>query len=227
MPLNPTNQTVISRLQAEIYDPQGQVYDVPTLQPFVAAAQDDLVQELRALGATETKAIAYVTLTANTTEITKTSSPALPAGFVQPDWIWEAEVGAAESTFVLLAGPATLPAIPAASTLRYYDWQANKLVFLGATGTRRLKIQYIGRLSDLTNLSDVIEVPDLHTAMVELAKAKIVEGRGDLEAGRVFRQFAERKLYAIATEAVKARQNMPFRRPPYRSQWTGYNWRDS
>jgi hypothetical protein len=211
-----TLASITARVQALCNDQDVAVLTQAFLLPYINAAQEELTQRLRSAGVARMLFSSTLDVPANTTVITKTSTPALPALLDEPAFLFEKNDGADVSTFRPMIGPQELPDVPQQSSLIYWNWVSGTITFVGATTARDVRVEYYGDLSAFTDSTDDVAISGSVNAISYLTAAAVMLAR-DANTSALLKPQANYYVDMIINEHIKATQTLPVRRRPARA----------
>lgn len=213
---------LVAKAQALLND--SVYYTSAVLVPYINIAQDELGDTLRNNGVAQTKFVSSVlTVTAATTALSQSSSPALPANLVEPILLFERSVGAQEQDFVLMIGPATIPNVNPGTSLVYWDWDMDStngptIQFNpggGATSNREVRIIYYGEPVPFSVGTDKSMYLGAENAIVYKTCALVGGSRGNVTMAQAFDGEWQKASMRYVEEMVKENQAVPGRRQPW------------
>lgn len=211
--------TVTAKTRALLGDLDVQLYDDAFLVTYVGMAQSQLDLRLAEKGIESYRLQATVTVPAGTVTLTKTTSPALPADFVQPIVLHERLSGStnANDWSAMTQIREDIPNTDRGDSLGLWSWQGGAIRFIGATTAREVQIDYWSAPAEVALLTDALPVFDSSEAVAYLTASLVTQAAGELEMAQAFyggydREFA--KLYGIA---IRQMQRRPQRRKFYSS----------
>lgn len=223
-----TLQDVITTVPALLDDFNRGVFSGEFILPYVNVAQRSILTKMRSAGVPEVKVrSSTIVIPANTTTLTKTTTPALPSDFVWPDELWESKSGGNNEDYYRIIGPITLPNQSRSTTLGYWDYKDGEIQFIGATQIRDIKIDYWSTISDFStpvNPSDAVILQDAVNIISLLCCKAIAVSRGQYQAAEAFSAQADEELEQVINAQLKMQQQQPDRRQPYRGRgrYQGY-----
>lgn len=179
--------------------PGGAVWDDATAQVYVGSAQVTLQNTLIANGISRMLFRTQFTLTAGkvhmyhswdpgTAPDLATGQQSLPDEMVTPDQLWESKVGGTEQDFFGM-NHGLLPNLPQTDTLRYWDFRQDRVVTLGSTVDRVVRMDYQGTLGAINPASYTLVLNGMN-ATAALICAQIARARGQHDAARSFADFS-------------------------------------
>jgi hypothetical protein len=207
-------------------DPSKTVYTYTKQLPFVNIALRELqrVYELNQLPVTSVTSavISAIPTGTSTTEITFTSSPALPNDLVEPRLLWERQTGI--DPYVPMSKVDFLPQQLAGVQIPqfiWYVWQSQKIIVLSASEVNDIKMEYtkflFSTVSSVTG-ADNLDVINTQSYLEFKVGALIAQylaqnpSRAESLEGE-----AERALQESAGISTKGRQAIAVRHRPFRA----------
>jgi hypothetical protein len=216
-----TLNDLVTKTQNLVGDPTGQTYSLSVLTPYANLAQDEMADELRNNGVGEATFVGTViTVPANTTTITQTTSPAFPANLVAPLSLYERTPGGAEQDFTLINGPQILPNFNPSTTLGFWNFiqdvtNGPTIQFIGATTAREVRIVYYGDVNNLSGGSDKVLFYGAQNAIAYKMASLCAASRGNGEGAQGFDALWQKAKDRYVSEMTKMMQARPMRRAPW------------
>lgn len=215
-----TAGAIIGVIQRALGDPEG-TFALPTFCiGYVNDAQVSVGNKMRANGIErfQKQTPSPITIPAGTgyTQLDRTSTPALPADFLEPIQMWEKASGRPDTDYrivTLLRGDIP-PTQIADTSIRNYSWFNGKIKFQTPTADVQILLDYICSLTDFTSPTDAVPVYNTVLAIGYKAAALIAEGREDMDA-TILEARADAELHNILVEANAFSQRKPIRRRPF------------
>lgn len=197
-----------------------------SLLPILNKAYKDIQGELINNGVSVAREkSSALTLAANTTSITLTSSPALPSNLLYPIKLDEKFSGQDDTFYIPMEEKTWEPDISQTERLNYWAWRDNEIKLVGATGTTLVRIKYWASKDEFDDPNSEIGIIDAASYLAARTAAiaaytlmrnpTIAEGIG---------QEAERLKEVFLSISVKGRQNQPIMRRGFRAFRNPY-WR--
>lgn len=176
----------------------------PQIKEFVNTAYSDCYLVLAERHVLALRAQADVNaVPANTTSMTLTSVPALPANLVEPIEMWEQIPGASFWTTMRKVTDHLPMNATQANLNGLWKWENQTLYLPGATGTVNLRFAYIFKLTEFSLPSDTVAIPDLVNPLAYFAASLALNGN----------DFYEKKgfdsLYRISGMDSHVKQQTP------------------
>lgn len=218
---------IVAKVQNLINDSTPQVYTQTVLLPYINMAQDDLADELRNHGAGFARFVSStLTVTAGTTALTQSSSPAIPTNLVDVVSIYERPAGGTEQDFVLVQGPMGFSALPnwnPQTTLAFFDivqdtTNGPTIQFNpagGATTNREIRIIYLGDVVPFASSGDKSMFYGAQNAISFRTAAYVALSRGAMQEAQTFNSEWTKAKDSYCMQAVKENQSRPVRRQPW------------
>lgn len=206
----------------------GTVFADADLLPFVNSALLDLNFDLIAAGVQVVKNETTVTVRANTdtTIIFSAVNPAptLPDDFLEPLTLWEKlSTDPARNYVEMDQRPERLPDLDATDRLRFWMWQNNQIVLIGATTDRSVRILYNRQVTNFAVSSDIIPFPGARDVLAYDALRKCGLSRGDTAMAGYADGLYQKAYTQYKRIHVKANQRRAQKRPAYSTQ-RPYRW---
>lgn len=130
-------------------DVPGRLYADDVLLPYINLVYGDIQSKLAENGIKNLVEDVELTLTATETELSPSSTPALPDELIVPWILWEKPAGSSER-FIEMAERGPLPDFEQGQNLRVWEWLDDRIVFIGATRNITVKIRFEQEIPDLT-----------------------------------------------------------------------------
>lgn len=143
----------------------------------------------------------------------------LPADLLVPEKLWERSNGSSDDFVEMtdLTGHGGLPSEPQASMLRYWEWRADGIYFLGATQDVQIRLRYQRSYPDLTDATSPVLIRQAQEAIAYAAAAMAGAARGAPLAER-WDAAAGDALEDLISRATQREQYTVRRRRPYSSR---------
>ncbi len=218
-----TVAAVLTLARAHLDDPDGASFQDQVLIPFVASAYRRLQRRLAENGIKFTSAEATVNVPAGTTEVADGGGAALPSDFLIPHKLWEKGTGTSEKYVPMVEEIQALPDYDRTSQLRFWHWEGDKILLLGATRDVTVKIYYEKALVTLSQKADPIVLRDAVDALACRAAALAARARLASALAGSLAFEADEYEREIINRHTRAKQHRPQRRRPY--GWRGYRGR--
>lgn len=202
-----TYASIVAGCQIELEDYDGQLWTSSVLLRAINFALEDVRLDLTAAGVSRLRRQGAIALPASTLEVSKTTTPALPADFSAPLKLLERPSGStnpAEWQEVRLVEDIAADAIPV-DVLSVYAFQEGMLKFRGATVARELRLDYLADIPDFTGGTDALPVELTLAPLIYLTLAHVVRA-SDKAAAAEFRRDAERALSRVRAVDAKQKQ---------------------
>jgi len=193
--------------QRLLKDPSGIKFKEGTLFPFIVEALRACQRRCAENGMPVLRGIQELTLPANATFLSLTSTPALNSDFVLP-WQLEEKIGGTTGKYQPLEKDENLlPDVDRTSRLRLWNWRGGSILFIGATRAVDIKISYERELTAPQFLTDTIPIIGAASAIAYKAAGL---------AGASTEANFEDAIAGVISSEVRANQFKPVRRIPYR-----------
>lgn len=212
-----TLTTVTGKVRALLNDLDVQEYQDSVLLPYVGMAQSQLDSFLRAKGIEKYRLEATVTVPAGVTLLTLTSTPPLPADFVQPVVLHERASGSTKATDWrgMVQVREDLPNEEAREILGYWSWQGGGIRFVGATTAREVQIDYLNVPPEVALPTDVLPMIDSAEAIAALTASLVCGAKGADAAEAKFERRYLRERDNLYAAAMRQKQRRVLRRKFY------------
>ena len=165
-------------------------------------------------------AVAQVDASAQVSITDATAPPnQLPTNLLVPAKLWERPNGSSNDFIEMtdLTDHDGLPSQPQAQTLRYWEWRADGLYFLGATQDTQIRLRYLASFPDLTDATSPVLIRNAQEALAYAAAAMAGAARGAPQAER-WDAAASDALDDLLTRAAQREQQTARRRRPFSSR---------
>jgi hypothetical protein len=132
-------------------------------------------------------AVAQVDASAQVSITDATAPPnQLPTDLLVPVKVWERASGTSNDfvEMIDLTDHDGLPSEPQGQTLRYWEWRADGLYFLGATQDTQIRLRYQKSYPDLTDATSPVLIRNAQEAIAYAAAAMAGAARGAPQAER-------------------------------------------
>jgi len=168
-------------------------------------------------------AVAQVDASAQVSITDATAPPnQLPTDLLVPAKLWERASGSSDDFMEMtdLTDHDGLPSEPQGQTLRYWEWRADGLYFLGATQDTQIRLRYQKSFPDLTDATSPVLIRNAQEAIAYAAAAMAGAARGAPQAER-WDVAATDALEDLIVRAAQREQQTGRRRRPFSSR-TGF-----
>jgi len=168
-------------------------------------------------------AVAQVDASAQVSITDATAPPnQLPTDLLVPAKVWERVSGSSDDFMEMtdLTDHDGLPSEPQGQTLRYWEWRADGLYFLGATQDTQIRLRYQKSFPDLTDATSPVLIRNAQEAIAYAAAAMAGAARGAPQAER-WDVAATDALEDLIVRAAQREQQTGRRRRPFSSR-TGF-----
>ena len=212
-----TLATVTGKVRALLNDLDVQEYQDSVLLPYVGMAQSRLDAFLRSKGIERYRLEATVTVPAGVKALTLTSTPPLPADFVQPVVLHERAAG---STLVsdwrgMVQVREDLANTEQRELLGFWAWQGGAIRFAGATANREVQIDYLTVPPEVALPTDALPMIDSAEAVALLTAALVCGAKGAEAAKAGFERDYARERENLYATAIRQKQRRVLRREVY------------
>jgi len=143
----------------------------------------------------------------------------LPADLLVPVKLWERANGSSDDFMEMtdLTDHDGLPSEPQSQMLRYWEWRADGLYFLGATQDTQIRLRYQKSYPDLTDATSPVLVRQAQEAIAYYAAAMAGAARGSPLAENYASAGAD-ALEDLIVRAAQREQQTGRRRRPFSSR---------
>lgn len=205
---------IMDRSAALLNDRALSKYTYVAQLPYLNTALDELMEELEAndISITQKVLSPVETITAGTTTITS------PTDLVEIQTILEADVGASSEDFIEMERARFLPKnITPTTNLRYWTYQDQVIITLGATANRDVKMEYIAKIQTaLVDHNSQINIINSKSYLSYKNAALCARFIGENPTrGDSLDILAGQSLDRMLGINIKAQQDMPVKRKPF------------
>ena len=168
-------------------------------------------------------AVAQVDASAQVSITDATAPPnQLPTDLLVPAKLWERASGSSDDFMEMtdLTDHDGLPSEPQGQTLRYWEWRADGLYFLGATQDTQIRLRYLKAYPDFIDATSPVLVRNAQEALAYATAALAGWARGSPLAEK-WDEAASDALEDLVTAAVRREQQSARRRRPFSAR-SGY-----
>jgi len=143
----------------------------------------------------------------------------LPTDLLVPMKLWERANGSSDDFIEMadLTGHDGLPSEPQTQMLRYWEWRADGLYFLGATRDTQIRLRYQKSYPDLTDATSPVLVRHAQEAIAYAAATMAGAARGAPQAERWDGAAAD-AIEDLIVRATQREQQTARRRRPFSSR---------
>jgi len=143
----------------------------------------------------------------------------LPTDLLVPMKLWERANGSSDDFIEMtdLTGHDGLPSEPQTQMLRYWEWRADGLYFLGATRDTQIRLRYQKSYPDLSDATSPVLVRHAQEAIAYAAAAMAGAARGAPQAERWDGAAAD-AIEDLLVRATQREQQTSRRRRPFSSR---------
>jgi len=224
-----TAGTVTALVRSLLNDAAGNLFTDAVLLPYVNSGYRKVQRALANIGSGTfiqddvlfvVPAVTAVDPSAQVSITDATAPPnQLPTDLLVPVKLWERASGSTDDFIEMtdLTEHGGLPSQPQDVMLRYWEWRADGLYFLGATQDTQIRLRYNKVYPDLTDATSPVLVRDSTDAIAYAAAAMAGAARGAPQAERYDAAAAD-ALDDLLTRAAQREQQSGRRRRPYSSR---------
>lgn len=225
---------VTSLVRSLLNDASGNLFTDGLLLPYLNSAYRKVQRALANAGqgafimdnVTLTVAAVSAVDPAVQVSITDATAPPnqLPSDLLVPDKLWERPSGSSDPfvEMVDLTAHGGLPSLPQGTMLRFWEWRADGLYFLGATQDTEVRIRYKKAFPELADATSPILIRNAQDAVAYLTAAMAAMARGSPLADK-WDAAGDDALEDLISRAVRREQHTVRRRRPYSSR-RGWSW---
>jgi hypothetical protein len=143
----------------------------------------------------------------------------LPPDLLVPAKLWERANGSSSDFMEMtdLTGHGGLPSEPQGQMLRFWEWRADGLYFLGATQDTQIRLRYQKSYPDLSDATSPVLIRQAQEAIAYCAAAMAGAARGAPQAERWDAAGAD-ALEDLVSRATQREQHTCRRRRPFSSR---------
>lgn len=203
---------VMDTVRALLNDVAADVLTNTIQLPYVKIANDELSDALVKNSIPVIKEVsADIDLAASSTELT------LPSDIITPISVFEKNDGEAVDKYVELEKRDFLPEEIESEFLRFWTWREQKILFLGATVAKDIRLKYNRAITTITSPSSTVEATGslFYLAFKTAEHISRSINQNSIKAAEM-RVMAEEKLNDLLTIAGKPNQGLVVRRRPHR-----------
>lgn len=179
--------------------------------PFITEAYRALQRAMAESGYQIFISEVELTVPANTSSLTKATTPALPSALVVPWILKERENGTTGKLQPMNKRIQHIPEPDPGERIRYWQYKANVLKLVPANRAINVWIEYEAELADVTKLTDPILISGAVGALAH-GTAMLVDGSHAVEY--------QNDVDKLTNADLRANQFAPVRQIPYRHRWS-------
>ncbi len=198
--------------------PTGDVYTDAVLFPFVNSAYRDVQRRLVENGVSVMIVEEDIALNTLQTELSDTTTPSLPTGFIVPHSLREKATNTPEKFQDMNKHVDGLPDVEQNDFLRMWEWRQNQINFIGATREMTVKLRHEKQLANLTQTgpnTDISQIRGAEEALALRIAAMAARSRGvRTEAGDLQGEYLS-EINRMVRRNRKPEQRKSRRRKPY------------
>jgi len=223
---------ITALVRSLLNDAAGNLFSDAVLLPYANSAYRKVQRELANIQSGTfltdnvllvVPAVAQVDASAQVSITDATAPPnQLPTDLLVPAKLWERASGSSDDFMEMtdLTDHDGLPSEPQGQTLRYWEWRADGLYFLGATQDTQIRLRYQKSFPDLTDATSPVLIRNAQEAIAYAAAAMAGAARGAPQAER-WDVAATDALEDLIVRAAQREQQTGRRRRPFSSR-TGF-----
>jgi len=207
-----TAQDVVDEASVLLGDPDQTKWDFAVLLPLLQKAHRELQVDLNLSGLPVLKEVsAILTVPALAVSL----GALLPADLIEPVSLGERQSGTSD-LFNDMIQTTWEPEDVQTTTLRYWSWREENIVFLGATVAVDVKLRYIKGLTAPTSEGSPLGFINAQLFLGPRTAALAAAVAGNLAVAQALNADAEIQKAKVIRYNVKQMQAIPKRRRPYR-----------
>jgi len=199
-------QNVHDLVRSMLGDVEGELWNDDALMPFTQEAYKKAARALRSseMGIFR-KQSSSVAITAGQTTITRSGSPQLPADLVRPIELRERASGSGFYT-PMNTSDGFIPSEAPAATIDIWDWFNDTIYLHACSANRDVEIQYEADLATVTDVDDVILIPDALGPLSKMVASMAARSRDELQHSRDWWEQAMEDLGQIAASEKRVKK---------------------
>jgi hypothetical protein len=216
---------ITSLVRSLLNDAAGNLFTDAVLLPYVNSGYRKVQRALANIGSGTflsdnvlliVPAIAQVDASVQVSITDATAPPnQLPPDLLAPEKLWERASGSSDDFCEMtdLTGHNGLPSEPQTQMLRFWEWRADGLYFIGATQDIQIRLRYQKSYPDLSDATSPVLIRNAQEAIAYCAAAMAGAARGAPQAERWDAAGADALEDLIARAAQRDQQTSRRRRP--------------
>lgn len=211
-----------TRVQANLNDPGGLNYGAAIIDPFIAAAYLELQDEFTInncsinLVATGTLAV-----TAGLVKATHPSDASVGLHYdpylIFPFELSEKDVGTTDDNYVMMQRVREIPDVKQDTSLNWWNWIHQDIIFLGSTAARTVRYRYFRDLGDVVGaeVNAILPINCINFLAYRAAAEIALLIMENPERAEALAQAGKSSLDRIISIAVSSSQNAPIKQRPF------------
>lgn len=215
-----TAQDVVNEASVLLGDKDQTRWDFDVLIPLIQKAHRELQVDLNLAGLPVLKKTsAVITIPALTLDLTAPAGGGAslqPTDLIEPVDMKERQFGVPTDLFSNMIQTTWEPDATQSTTLRYWSWKEEKIIFLGATVAVDVKLHYIKGLAAPTSEGSDLGFINALLFLGPRTAALAAAVAGNLSVAQALNADAEIQKAKVIRYNVKQMQAVPKRRIPYR-----------
>jgi hypothetical protein len=220
---------ITSLVRSLLNDAAGNLFTDAVLLPYVNSGYRKVQRALANIGSGTflsdnallvVSAVTHVDASAQVAITDATAPPnQLPPDLLVPEKLWERPNLSSDDFCEMtdLTGHNGLPSEPQTQTLRFWEWRADGLYFLGATQDIQIRLRYQKSYPDLSDATSPVLIRQAQEAIAYMAAAMAGAARGAPQAERWDAAGAD-ALEDLVARATQREQQTARRRRPFSSR---------
>ena len=206
---------VMDRSRVHLNDVPGDLFTNDVLLPFLTSAWEELQSTMQANGLPiMTETTSAIDIPAAFLSLSTSSTPGLPANFIEPKLLYERGVGEARWG-EMHEGHGIVDEVMR-PTLMTWEWTGDEIKFIGATNPRQILIRYLKGLPQITSENTDLPITGAkrYLALKTAAEAAEDIGQNRAKSDRLETK-AEFEMNRFLSIRVKLQQDTSTRRRGY------------
>lgn len=208
---------ITNLVRALVDDIPEATYTDDVLLPLVNSIHRDVQSRLAENGVTTQVDHVELALAANATEITSSSTPALPSDFIVPFRMWEKPTVGSDKFKEMIKWTNGLPDLDQGQDLKIWEWLDGVIALIGSTRAITVKIRYEKELADLSIIppGNSIKIRGAVDALA-YGTAHLINPKGQpAKNTNTFASMYEEKMHQLINRNIRPEQRRSRRRKPY------------
>jgi hypothetical protein len=220
---------ITSLVRSLLNDAAGNLFTDAVLLPYVNSGYRKVQRALANIGSSTflsdnalliVPAVTQVDASAQVSITDATAPPnQLPPDLLVPEKVWERANGSSDDFCEMtdLTGHNGLPSEPQTQRLRFWEWRADGLYFIGATQDTQIRLRYQKSYPDLSDATSPVLIRNAQEAIAYCAAAMAGAARGAPQAERWDAAGGD-ALEDLVVRAAQRDQQTARRRRPFSSR---------
>ena len=195
-------------------DSQATLWSDLTLIPKLQKAHREMQVKLQLAGIPVIRANSVVlSVPRGTTDLTTVTG--YPQDLIEPRWMKERAMGELEQDFIDMQECADIPSVQGATELVWWCWQGEKILLLGATSDREVRLRYIKGLPVPNASTDQIGYLFGENYLGPRTASLAAQAVEDPQLYQTCFSDAAQNMLDLIRMGIKQLQNLPTNRRPY------------